>query len=98
MLDEANHSHPNIKLVREIGTSLPFLDVLIENKNGTLITSVYHKQAAEPYVVPFQSDHSRHIFRNIIDAALRRAVRYSSTLSTFDQERRSILLMLLYNG
>ena len=54
MLDEANNLHPNIKLVRQIGTSVSFLDVYIENKNGILATSVFHKEAAEPYIVPFQ--------------------------------------------
>jgi hypothetical protein len=98
MLDEANRIHPNIKLIRQIGRSVPFLDVFIENKNGVLATSVYHKAAAEPYIVPFKSDHSRHVFKNIIDVALMRAVRYSSTLSAFNDEQRSIKLMFLYNG
>ena len=98
MLDEANNFHPNIKLTRNIGTSIPFLDVFLENKNGVLVTLVYRKEAAEPYVVPFKSDHPRHVFGNIIDTALLRAVRYSSTLSIFNEERRSIKLMLLYNG
>ena len=78
--------------------ALSFLDAFIENQNGALGTSVYHKEAAEPYVVPFKSDHPRHIFKNIIDGALTRAVRYSSTLTIFNQERRSLKLMLLYNG
>jgi hypothetical protein len=98
MLDEANNFHPNIKLVRQIGTSISFLGVYIENNNGTLATSVFHKQTAEPYVAPFKSDHPRHIFKNVIDVALTRAIRYSSTLSAFHKERRSIKLMLLYNG
>jgi hypothetical protein len=98
MLDEANSSHPNIELVRQIGPSMSFLDLFIENKNGTLITSVFHKQATEPYILPFKSDHPRQIFKNVIDAALKRAVRYSSTLSAFNAECRSIKLMLLYNG
>lgn len=98
MLDEANEYHPNIKLIRQISTSVSFLDVFIENNNGILATSVYHKQAAEPYTVPFQSDHPRHTFTNIIDNALLRAIRYSSSLSAFNQERRVIKLMLLYNG
>ena len=79
MLNEANNFHPNIKLTRQIGTSLPFLDVFIENKNGILTTSVYHKEAAEPYILPFKSDHPRHVFGNIIETALLRAIRYSST-------------------
>lgn len=98
MLDEANHAHLNIKLVRQIGTSTSFLDLSIENNNGVLATSIYHKEMSEPYILPFESDHPRHIFKNIIDAALIRAIRYSSTLSIFDKERRSIQLTLIYNG
>jgi hypothetical protein len=58
MLNEANNFHPNIKLAHQIGTSLPFLDIFIENKDGILTTSVYHKEAAEPYILPFKSNHS----------------------------------------
>ncbi len=39
MLDEVNNLHPNIKLIRQLGTSVSFLDLFIENKNGTLITT-----------------------------------------------------------
>ncbi len=74
MLDEVNNLHPNIKLVRQLGTSVSFLDRFIENKNGTLVTSVFHKQAAEPYIVPFKSDHPRQIFKNVIDGVLKRAL------------------------
>ena len=98
MLEEANHYHTNIKLSRDIGKCVNFLDVSITNTNGILSTSVYHKEAAEPYVIPFKSDHALHTFRNVIRGALVRAVRYSSTLEIFDKERRYIRLMLLYNG
>jgi hypothetical protein len=97
MLDEANNLHPNIKLVHQIGTTVSFLDLLLENKNGTLVTSVFRKQAAEPYIVPFKSDHARSIFQNVVEGALKRALRYSSTISAFNEEQRSIKLMLLYN-
>lgn len=98
MLDEANHRHANINLIRQIGRSVPFLDVLVKNQQGILSTTVYHKSSAEPYVVPFQSDHPRHIFANLVETALIRSLRYSSTSVTFNCERRSIQLMLLYNG
>ncbi len=63
-----------------------------------MVTSVFPKEAAEPYIVPFKSDHPQNIFKNIIDGALMRAIRYSSTLAIFNEERRSIKLMFLYNG
>ncbi len=81
-------AHP--QLVRQIGTSVPFLDVFIENTNGILATSVYRKDSTEPYIAPFRSDHPRHIFNNIIDGTLTRSLRYSSTLSAFNEERRLI--------
>jgi hypothetical protein len=98
MLNEANNSHPNIKLVCQLGTTVSFLDILLKNQNGILAKSVYHKEAAEPYIVPFNSDHLRHVFNNIIDGALLRTMRYSSTVSTFNEERPSIKLILLYNA
>ena len=98
LLENANDYHPNIKLTSTIDNPNSFLDVKIKNIGNSLITSVYHKEAAEPYVVPFQSDHPRHVFVNIIECALLRALRYSSTLDEFNHERRAIILMLLYNG
>ena len=82
----------------QISQHLPFLDILLTNTNGLLLTSVYHKPSAEPYIVPFVSDHHPHVFRNIIQTILTRAIRYSSTIKLFEHERRLIKLMLLYNG
>ena len=97
-LQDANQWHKNIKLQSQIGTSVSFLDVLVTNKQGALHTAVYHKPSAEPYVVPFLSDHPRHTFANVIQTALVRAIRYSSTFETFIKEQITVELMLLYNG
>ena len=98
LLDAANTWHPNIKLDYKISQSLSFLDVSLTNSDGLLLTSVYHKPTAEPYVVPFISDHHPYVCGNIIQTALVRAVRYSSTFEAFIEERRYIKLMVLYNG
>lgn len=97
-LNQANTWDPYIKLDYKIGKSLPFLDAIFTNAHGRLETSVYHKPTAQPYVIPFISDHPRHVFRNIIQTTLRRAVRYSSNFPIFQTEQRYIKLMLLYNG
>ncbi|CAM4816819.1 unnamed protein product [Rotaria magnacalcarata] len=98
LLDDANTWHPNIKLEYKISKSLPFLDVILTNNNGIFSTSVYHKPAAEPYVVPFISDHPRHTFVNVIQTSLTRALRNSSTFEILNNERIYIKLTLLYNG
>jgi len=79
MLEEANKFHPNIKLTYKIAKTVPFLDLLITNNNGILSSSVYHKPDAEPSIVPFISDHPRYVLQNIVQTALIRAIRYSSS-------------------
>ena len=98
MLNSANDSHPDIKLTYEISNSISFLDLQIQNIDDQLQTSVHHKDSAEPYILPFKSDHPRHIYENIINTQLLRAVRYCSTLQEFNREQRYIKLMLLYAG
>ncbi|CAF4319983.1 unnamed protein product, partial [Rotaria magnacalcarata] len=65
VIKKANDFHPNIKLEGTIGSCISFLD-LINNNNGILSIFVHYKPAAEPCVVPFVSDHPRHVFSNII--------------------------------
>lgn len=60
----------SIKINYEIGSSVNFLDVHIMNQNGELRTNIYHKLAAEPFVLPYHSDHPRHTHRNIPYAPL----------------------------
>ncbi|CAF1461514.1 unnamed protein product [Adineta ricciae] len=74
------------------------INEMLDNANDfhPNIKLVRQIEAAEPYTVPFNSGHPRRTFRNAIDTALLRAVRYSSTLSTFQKEQRTIKLMLLY--
>ncbi|CAF0911704.1 unnamed protein product [Rotaria sordida] len=98
MLNEADNYHPDIKLIYEISNSVSFLDLQIENVNGQLQTSVHHKHSAEPYLLPFKSDHPHHLFGNNITTALLRTIRYCSTLEAFNREQRYIKTMLLYAG
>ncbi|CAF1172443.1 unnamed protein product [Rotaria sordida] len=97
-LENANLFHPNIKLTYTISKTVSFLDVLLNNNNGVLVSSVYHKLAAEPCLLSFLSDHPRHVFRNVIQTLLMRAILYPSTFEAFNEERRRIRLTLLLNG
>jgi len=98
LLNVANERDKNIQISRSIGTNVEFLDVCIDNTQGQLKTSVFHKPAAEPYIVPFLSDHPRHVHRNTIKGALFRAVRLCSDVQDFYKERLNIELTLLLNG
>ena len=97
-LEEANRWHPNIKFEYTISQSLPFLDIFLTHDHGILSTSVYHKSASEPCVVPFISDHLPHVFGNVVQTAINRAIRYSSTFDTYQKETHQIKLTVLYNG
>ncbi|CAF1285889.1 unnamed protein product, partial [Rotaria sordida] len=88
----------NIQITYSVGFQVEFLDVHVENYHGSLITSVFHKPAAEPYVLPYSSDHPRHIHTNIPYQALLRAAQLCSYVYAFDKERLEIEIILLLNG
>ena len=96
-MSEADSKDPNIRISYSIASAVDFLDVTISNDNGQLITSIFHKPAAEPYVLPYTSDHPRHVHRNIPYAALLRAARLCSNVHDFDLERHRIDMTLLLN-
>ncbi|CAF1328321.1 unnamed protein product, partial [Didymodactylos carnosus] len=48
MLAEASTRDVHIQIISIIGQSVEYLNVYIENQNGELKTSVFHKTAAEP--------------------------------------------------
>ena len=98
ILDLANRKDQHIQITSKISQSIEFLDVLVENKNGELDTSVYHKSMAEPYIIPYASDHPRHIHKNMPYVGLLRAARLCSTVKDFDAERLHMEMILLLNG
>ncbi|CAF4997603.1 unnamed protein product, partial [Rotaria sp. Silwood1] len=97
-LDETIKTDSNATITTTISQSLEYLDVTIENNNGNLKISIYHKSASEPYILPYESDHPRHVHANIIYTALVRAGRSCSNMGDFDMERLSTEMILLVNG
>lgn len=87
----------NIGIDYQIRLSADFLDVHVANENDHLIMKIFHMPSAEPYIVPFSSDHPRHVHQNVPYAALLRAARLCSSVHDFDIERIRIDLTLLLN-
>jgi hypothetical protein len=92
-----NKFDPNIQLSANISLEADFLDLHIENQEGQLYTSVYHKPSHEPYYLPFNSIHPLHMKKNIPFAMFLRAIRYCSTFSAYLLERESLRMTLLLN-
>ena len=97
-LEKAKQRDSNIGITYGIAKAVDFLDVCIANQDGQLKTTVFHKPAAEPCILPFSSDHPRSTHRNIIYGGLVRAARYSSNVNDFDYERLKFELTLLTSG
>ncbi|CAF4999473.1 unnamed protein product, partial [Rotaria sp. Silwood1] len=64
-LENAHRKDPNIRISYSIQSTIDFLDVTVSNDNGQLKTTIFHKPAAEPYILPYTSDHPRHVYHNI---------------------------------
>ena len=97
-LEKAKTKEINIRIDAKIDSSIHFLDVIITNENCQLRTSIYHKPTAEPYSLPYTSDHPRHIHRNIPYAVLLRAARICSDVNDFNLECIRIDMSLLLNS
>ena len=96
-LEKAKKKDGNIEIDATISASVHFLDVTINNGDGHLRTSVYHKPTTEPYILPYTSDHPRHVHRNIPYAVLLRAARICSHVDDVNSERIRIDMSWLLN-
>lgn len=94
-LEIAQNKDINIEIETNMSSSVNYLDVTITNENGQLRTKVYHKPTAEPYYLPYTSDHPHRYHRNIPYSALLRAARLCSHVEDFNQERLRIEVSLL---
>ncbi|CAF1085459.1 unnamed protein product [Rotaria sordida] len=84
LIDQENEKDSNNHINYTIHESIEFLDVLIENVEGKLNTTVFRKPAAEPYILPYTSNHPRLTHSNTIYTALLRGIRLYSDVHTFD--------------
>ena len=97
-LDKAKTKDMNIEIDCTVDTSVSFLDVMLTNENGRLRTTVYHKPTAEPYYLPYTSDHPHRYHRNIPYSALIRAARLCSHVNDFNLESLRLQMSLLLGG
>ncbi|CAF2747679.1 unnamed protein product [Rotaria sp. Silwood2] len=96
-IDRWNKFDENIQLSAHVNSYADFLDVHIENKDGQLFTTVYHKPSYEPYYLPFNSIHPIHMKKNIPFAMLLRAIRYCSTFEAYLKEKSTLRMALILN-
>ena len=58
--------HPKIKFTMEHSLKeLPFLDILIKNANGQIITDIYHKPTDTQQYLHFKSHHPKNCIKSI---------------------------------
>ena len=95
VLLKAKNKDKNIEIESTMGSSSNYLDVTIINDNGRLTTKIYRKPTAEPYFLPYTSDHPHRYHRNIPYSALVRAARLCSNVDDFKQERLRLDISLL---
>ncbi|CAF4430201.1 unnamed protein product [Rotaria socialis] len=92
-----NKFDENINLSANIGSTVNFLDLNMENQDGQLFTTVYQKPSYEPYYLTFNSIHPLHMKNNIPFAMLLRAIRYCSTFQSYLNESEKLRMALLLN-
>ena len=97
LLEELNRKDIEIRIEFNIGTSVDFLGVFIENQTGRLYTRIHHDSNLSKFTLPYVMGHPRLLYRQWYQFMLSRAVRYCTTLEDFIQERIHIEVTLLTN-
>ena len=99
MFTSFNRLHPSIKFTQEteVNNTLPFLDVLVERRNGEFVTSVYRKNTFTGQYVNFQSYCTQKRKVNLIRTLCDRAIKICST-TELDAEMNKISTILQENG
>ncbi|CAF1505365.1 unnamed protein product, partial [Adineta steineri] len=98
ILQTFGSEHAHIEFDIKIDSTVPFLDVHVENYHGTLFTRVYHDSNSQKYTLPYVIGNSRSAHSHWLRSALIRAVRYCISVYDFNQERLYLQATCLVNG
>lgn len=94
-----NSAHPNLRFTMETTTSaLPFLDVAVTIQKEEYNTKVYRKPTNTGVLMHYDSMAPQSWKKSLIRCLLRRALRLSSDLDSFNLELGIIQRSLLENG
>jgi len=97
-MDDIVRKHPNVQLEVTIGQNVQFLNINIENQNGTLYTCVYHDPNIQKYTLPYVISDAKAAHSHWFRSALIRAVRYCTSVYDFNRERIYLEMTCLANG
>ena len=97
-LDYLNIQHPSIRFTKEenIDNELPFLDILISNRDGCK-TSVYHKPTYTGLLTNFKSFAPHEYKKRLVNTLLDRTYKINSSWGGFDIDVKSLSKSLLRN-
>ena len=83
-----NSRHATVKFTMEteVNKVIPFLDVLIDNRNNILNTTTYHKSTYSGLLLNFDSYTSRFYKRSLIKCLIDRAYIINNTWANFHND------------
>ena len=98
-LELVNSLHPNLNFTVEVGSkTMPFLDVLVELKDGKFLTSLYRKETHTGVFMNFNATAPFAWKRGLIFGLLHRAKMICMSSDLFATEVDNLRCMLGYNG
>lgn len=99
-LKHLNSQHTNIKFTNEIenDSKIPFLDILIERKNGKFEFGVYRKPTDSPLTIPSDSHTPRNYKMAAYESMMHRLFNLPLSKSSFENEKLYIYEVARING
>ncbi|CAF1249427.1 unnamed protein product [Adineta ricciae] len=96
--EKFRNQYQNIQMNVNIGSTVHFIDVHLENRQGTLYTRLYHDPDSQAYTLPYVLDNPIVTHSHWLRSALIRAVRCYISVHDFHRERIYLEVTCLTNG
>jgi hypothetical protein len=90
---------PMLKMNIQIGRTIQFLDVHLENRQALLYSRLHHHEQQQRYTLPYtMHGQSKTIHSHWLRSSLIRTVRYCTSVVDFNRQRISLEVACLANG
>ncbi|CAF1345307.1 unnamed protein product, partial [Rotaria sp. Silwood1] len=94
-IEDLREKHRNVRFQKLIGTSVHYLNIYLENRQGHLYSRIHYDPNSQRYTLPYVTSHAKSAYSDWLRTALIRAVCVCTSIDDFQQERMYLELTFL---
>ncbi|CAF3802382.1 unnamed protein product [Rotaria sp. Silwood1] len=97
-IEDLREKHRNVRFQKLIGTSVHYLNIYLENRQGHLYSRIHYDPNSQRYILLYVTSHAKSTYSDWLRTALIHAVCVCTSIDDFQQERMYLELTFLTSG